>query len=243
MAYNQEAVNSVVASLKKYGITNPFVIKGVLATIAKESKFVPKSEISWANTPNSRIRMYFSRAAGLSDSELDTLKADPRKFFNKVYGGWMGNMGSDDGYKYRGRGLNQLTGKDNYSFYSKKIGRDLVGNPDLVNDPIIAAEVAGAFFDTAFKSKKFLAKMGLSNINDVKDIEGGVRAAVQANAGAGTSLESSAMKENLKRALDAVSEFGSDVLEKVKKNKGTTIMAIFALTLLITGVVAYSSKS
>lgn len=243
MAYDPKAVKAVMDSLTKYGVTNPFVQKGVLGTIAKESKFVPKSESGYGGTSNARIRTIFGkRVADLSEDQLTIIKADPVKFFNKVYGGWMGNMGAGDGYRYRGRGFNQLTGKDNYNFYSKRIGRDLVANPDLVNDPEVAAEVSAAFFDTAFKNKTLLNKIGVSNINDVKDIQTGVRAAVQANAGAGTSLETEFMKENLRRALDAVSEFGEDVLETIKRRPGTTIAIILSISLLITGIVMFSQK-
>lgn len=244
MAYDAKAVKSVIDSLNKYGITNPYVQKGILGTIAKESKFVPKSELSYGSTSNTRIRSIFGkRLTDVDDNQLTALKADPIKFFNKVYGGWMGNYGAGDGYKYRGRGLNQLTGRDNYNFYSKKIGRDIVANPELVNDPQVAAEVSAAFFSEAFKNKTLLNKIGVSNINDIGDLQTGVRAAVQANAGAGTSLETDFMKENLRRALNAVSEFETTVLETVKKNPGRTILVILGISLLVTGVVIMSRNS
>lgn len=59
----------------------------------------------------------------------------PEKIANKVYGNRMGNgpESSGDGWKYRGRGPIQLTGKDNYTAFSKDIGRpDVLTNPDLV---------------------------------------------------------------------------------------------------------------
>jgi putative chitinase len=61
---------------------------------------------------------------------------NPEKIANRVSGGRMGN-GSEstgEGYKFRGRGYIQLTGKDNYSAFSKFIGEDCVANPDLVSD-------------------------------------------------------------------------------------------------------------
>lgn len=59
----------------------------------------------------------------------------PEKIANKVYGNRMGNgpESSGDGWKYRGRGPIQLTGKDNYTAFAKDIGRpDVLTNPDLV---------------------------------------------------------------------------------------------------------------
>jgi putative chitinase len=58
----------------------------------------------------------------------------PEKIANLVYGGRMGNgpEATGDGYKFRGRGYIQLTGRDNYTAFSKAINEDLTANPDLV---------------------------------------------------------------------------------------------------------------
>lgn len=59
----------------------------------------------------------------------------PEKIANKVYGNRMGNgpESSGDGWRYRGRGPIQLTGKDNYTAFAKDIGRpDILTNPDIV---------------------------------------------------------------------------------------------------------------
>ena len=73
-----------------------------------------------------------------------------------VYGGRMGNA-ADEGYKYRGRGLIQLTGKDNYAKFGKLIGVDLVKNPDLANDPEVAKKLVVAYFKEAQKKGTNLA--------------------------------------------------------------------------------------
>lgn len=52
--------------------------------------------------------------------------------FNRVYGGRMGNNMPGDGYKFRGRGFMQTTGKYNYDRLGKYLGVDLISNPDLV---------------------------------------------------------------------------------------------------------------
>ena len=58
----------------------------------------------------------------------------PEKIANLVYGSRMGNgdEASGDGYKFRGRGYIQLTGKSNYAAFGKAINEDITTNPDLV---------------------------------------------------------------------------------------------------------------
>jgi putative chitinase len=57
----------------------------------------------------------------------------------------LGNTGPPDGANFRGRGFVQLTGRANYTQYGAEIGKDLVGNPELANDPLIAAELLARF--------------------------------------------------------------------------------------------------
>jgi putative chitinase len=85
----------------------------------------------------------------------------PEMIANKVYSGRMGNTEDGDGAKYIGRGLIQLTGKDNYKAFGEAIGEDLVANPQLVEEPRYAALSAGWFFN----------KRNLNALADVMDIE------------------------------------------------------------------------
>jgi putative chitinase len=59
----------------------------------------------------------------------------PQKIANKVYANRManGSEASGDGYKFRGRGYIQLTGRDNYTQFGKAIGEDMAANPDAVS--------------------------------------------------------------------------------------------------------------
>lgn len=148
----------LIDEMKKIGINNPYTQIGILSVISKESNFKPKGEASYATTSNSRIRTVFgSRVAGYSDSELNELKKDPKQFFNVVYAKTVGNQGGDDGWMYRGRGFNQLTGIKNYEKYGRMIGMgdELVKNPDLVNDPKISAKIALAFFTKGKSGSSF----------------------------------------------------------------------------------------
>ena len=97
--------------------------------------------MNYSKTSNDRIRSIFKTAtAGMSDEELNRLKQDPRAFGDMVYK-------SLGGYDFRGRGHIQLTGKGNYARYSQMLFGDdrLVKNPDLANDPEIAARLAIAY--------------------------------------------------------------------------------------------------
>ena len=87
----------------------------------------------------------------------------PEMIANKVYGGRMGNgvEESGDGWKYHGRGLIQLTGKENYGNCGSGIGMDLLGNPGLLSTPEYAALSAGWFW----------RKRDLNSLADAGDYE------------------------------------------------------------------------
>jgi putative chitinase len=74
----------------------------------------------------------------------------PEKIANKTYGGRMGNGDehTGEGYKFRGRGLLQLTGKDNYKACSQALFQDgtLIEEPDLLLDPYYAIHSACWFW-------------------------------------------------------------------------------------------------
>jgi predicted chitinase len=179
-------IYTVIQSLKKRGITNNYVIGAILAIVYKESGFKPQSEVSYKNTSNARIRTIFSKTQSLTDAQLTELKQDDFRFFNYVYGNRFGN-GADEGYKYRGRGFNQLTFKGNYLTYQNILGLPLVNNPDLVNQTSVAAEVLAAYFVRQFEQNKAIvsSRYGASNINDFKDLKTAYEAVYNANAGFG----------------------------------------------------------
>lgn len=76
------------------------------------------------------------------------LERKPEMIANVVYASRMGNgpPESGEGWKYRGRGLKQLTGKDNYTRCGKALGLDLVEQPDLLLEPAGAALSAAWFW-------------------------------------------------------------------------------------------------
>ena len=147
-------IKLLIDTMNRNGITDPYAQIGILSVIGKESSFLPKSEIDYSNTSNSRIRNTFGDRVPKEDSKLNTLKSNPKRFFDRVYGNMLGN-GPDEGYKYRGRGFNQLTFKGNYRKYGSMAGVGIVGNPDLLNQPSVAAKVALAFFTKGKPASSF----------------------------------------------------------------------------------------
>lgn len=130
---------------------------GLAAIVGGESGFLPKWETGYSHTSNARIREIFpSRVRDLSDAALNQIKSTEKGWFNFVYGGRYGNRpDTDDGYDFRGGGLNQLTFRDNYERYGKLAGVDLIANPELINVPRVAAAVAVEYMKDRFKGGNF----------------------------------------------------------------------------------------
>jgi putative chitinase len=83
-----------------------------------------------------------------TEAVANQYQRQPDKIANKVYASRMGNGSetSGDGSKFKGRGFIQLTGKDNYTAFSKSIGEDCVANPDLVATKYPLASAAWFFY-------------------------------------------------------------------------------------------------
>jgi len=71
---------------------------------------------------------------------------NPEAFANRVYGGRMGNVQAGDGWKFRGQGLIQITGRDNFTLLQRLTGLPLVDHPELVTSADGMLECAAALF-------------------------------------------------------------------------------------------------
>ena len=89
----------------------------------------------------------------------DQYARQPAKIAGKVYNGRLGNTSEEEAAKYLGRGLIQLTGKENYERCGLAIGADLLSDPNLLLDPRYAAMSAGWFWN----------KKGLNELADAQE--------------------------------------------------------------------------
>lgn len=157
--------DALSATCERFEINTPLRIAGFLSQIAHESgglKFVSENLNYRAE---SLMRVWPSRFPNADVANAYAMK--PEKIANRAYCDRMGNgdEASGDGWKYRGRGLIQLTGKDNYAAFAMKCDNEALTNPDLVAEPDLAAESAGWFWSTR----------NLNNYADEGNVEGMTR--------------------------------------------------------------------
>jgi putative chitinase len=102
-----------------------------------------------ANTWPSRFSIDQKSNPKVPNEKANTLARKPEGIANSVYANRMGNGDeqSGEGHKYRGRGLIQLTGKDNYTACGLALGIDIVQNPDLLLEPKYACLSAGWYWN------------------------------------------------------------------------------------------------
>jgi putative chitinase len=116
----------------KFGINTPLRLAHFLSQCGHESggfKLVNENLNYSADGLKKIFPKYFAQA-GLAESYA----RQPEKIASRVYGGRMGNgdESTKEGFKFRGRGYIQLTGKSNYTEFDKFVDDDILGNPDLV---------------------------------------------------------------------------------------------------------------
>ena len=169
----KQNLSEVKAALMKRGMTDEKYLNSVLGNVMKESGGkIQNEKLDYSRTSNERIRSIFgSRAAGKTDAELNQIKSSEEGMGEFMYGKdtkigrSMGNLEPGDGFKYRGRGYIQLTGKNNYAQASQAVFGDdrLVKDPDLMNEPKVAAEVVAWYMEKG-KSRMATA-MGIDEKN------------------------------------------------------------------------------
>lgn len=131
-------------AFKKNNVKDRKEIAMFLAQTTHESNNYKNLEESFRYTPQRLLEVFDKRLKGIEEAKKLCLQG-AEAIANFVYGGRLGNA-KNEGYKFRGRGIIQLTGKNNYSYYGKKLGIDLVNNPDLAKEKNNAVEIAFIFW-------------------------------------------------------------------------------------------------
>lgn len=153
----------------------------ILATAYHECAFRPIVENLNYTSAARIMQVWPSRFKTLASAQPYVKSA--QKLANLVYGGRLGNTGPDDGWKYRGRGYVQLTGKVNYEKFSPLVGADLARNPDLAKTPQYgAAIIVHGMMKGSFTGKKLGDYINASK-TDYVNARAVVNGDVKANGG------------------------------------------------------------
>lgn len=243
LAKDKEAMANISLLIKEcrlQGITNPISIAAGLSVASKETGLKPQVEKDYSKTDIARIREVFpTKTAGVSDAFLNETKLNPVAWFNWLYGGRNGNRpGTNDGYTFRGRFLNQTTFRNLYEKLSIQLKLpELLTNPDKYNNDVpVAVDILIQFFKNNFElaghttlyvqdkkvgvkrtTKTFAQHYGTVDINGFTDVVTATNAFFHCNAGLGRTIEyiERDHTKGRKKALGRVAGF----LDMVNKQK------------------------
>jgi len=161
LGINHKWLGPLEETFAKYDISTPQRQAAFIGQCAHESANFNTLEENLHYKAESLMKVWPSRFT--NDLIAGAYANNPEKIANKVYAGRMGNGDeeSGDGWKYHGRGLIQLTGRDNYANCGSSLNLDLLGNPDLLLEPKYATLSAGYFWN----------RKQLNLLADVKDYD------------------------------------------------------------------------
>lgn len=134
----------LTAAMARWGIDTPLRQAAFLAQVSHESGRLTTLSENLNYSAQRLCAVWPSRFP--SPASAQPFANNPQALANKVYGGRMGNTAPDDGWRYRGRGLKQLTGKSNYTAYQQASGKPVLAQPDLLLEPDAASDSAAWFW-------------------------------------------------------------------------------------------------
>lgn len=166
-----DRIDPLIQVMEANGINTPMRQAAFLAQCGHESADFTRTTEN-LNYSTERLLQVFPKYFKTKE-EAARVAQNPEAIANIVYSGRMGNGASTtgDGYKFRGRGYVQLTGRENYTKFSAKMGVDAVANPDYVATPEGAALSAVWFWNSRDLSP--LADRG-AMVDITRKINGGV---------------------------------------------------------------------
>jgi putative chitinase len=142
----EKFVDPINKVIEEFEINTPQRISMFLAQIGHESGGLTKLHEN-LNYKAARLSQIFPKY--FRDVDPDDYANNPEKIANRVYCNRMGNgnEASGDGYRFRGRGAVQLTGRSNYTSCGEDLEVDLIANPDYLETPEGAIRSAAWFWD------------------------------------------------------------------------------------------------
>ena len=144
----------------RYEINTPARLHHFLAQVANESGGFARLEESLSYSAERLMVVWPHRFPTLEAAK--PFERNAYALAEKVYGGRMGNTAPGEAWKYRGRGLMQLTGKNNYAAAQDTSGLELVDHPELAADADDATRIAMAFWKSH----------GCNQLADADDLKG-----------------------------------------------------------------------
>lgn len=163
-----DGLDAILAYWQQMGLTDERWLAYMLATAFHETggKMQPVSE-NLTYSSAARIRQVWLKQFPTEASAAPYVK-NPVKLANRVYGGRMGNIKPGDGWLYRGRGLVQITGRDNYAKYG------IENSPDAALEPERSVKI---LFDGMLNGK-FTGKRLVGYFNKTEENPEGARAII-----------------------------------------------------------------
>jgi putative chitinase len=137
-------------------LANPRRAAHLIGQCAHESGGFTRLVESLFYSSGARIFAVFGRKYFDGIADAGRFAGNQRKLANRVYANRMGNgdTGSGDGFRFRGRGYLQLTGQDNYRVFGRRIGVDLVADPERAAVPATAWLIAASYLASRSRAGK-----------------------------------------------------------------------------------------
>jgi len=170
-------LTSVAAALKAQGaLANEVRAAHLIGQCAHESAGFTRRVESLFYRSGDRIFAVFGRRHFAGIAEAEGFARDQQKLGNRVYADRMGNgdAASGDGFRYRGRGWLQLTGRANYRTFGRRLGIDIEADPERAAEPATAWRIAAAYLATRRRAgRTALEWADLGNVEMVTRIVNG----------------------------------------------------------------------
>ena len=137
-------IGPINSAMDRYQINTPKRVAAFIAQVLHESARLGRVTENLNYGANALMAVWPRRFP--STEIAKQYERNPEKIANHVYGDRMGNDEPGDGWKFRGRGPIQITGKENYRKCGVSIGKDLIKSPELLERPLEGCLSAGWFW-------------------------------------------------------------------------------------------------